>query len=174
MKKKDIYISLVIIAVSGGMLYFYTRRMGYLQIDAGTTDAILQLQSSLFSRATVHSDQTSTPVHARIHRPQHIRLSIDQDGHNYFILSRGPWGNLAKIKVKNNQTTIIRLGPPLMIKPKVQKRKSVVEIQFDIFGQAGEQYEKFVRKDNRVVAGASVEIVDEKGSVLDSGKFRYG
>ena len=61
-----------------------------------------------------------------------------------------------------------------MIKPKVQKRKSVVEIQFDIFGQAGEQYEKFVRKDNRVVAGASVEIVDEKGSVLDSGKFRYG
>ncbi len=172
--KKDICISLVIIAVSGSVLYFYTRRTGDIRLDAGRADATLQLRSSLFSKATVRSDQESATVRARAHRPEHLRLSIDQDGHNYFILSQGPWGDLAKIKVKNNQTTMLKLGPPLMIKPNVRKNGSVVEIEFDIFGRAGEQYEKFIRKDNRTVAGASVEIVDEAGNVLESGKFRYG
>ena len=174
MKRKDILISLAIIAVSAGLLYLYTQRMGYLQIDAGPADATLQLQSSLFSRVTVRSDQKSTPVHARIHRPHHLRLSIDQDGHHYFILSQGPWGDLTKITVKNNQTTNLRLGPPLMIKPTIQKRNSMVEIQFDIFGQAGERYEKFIRKNNRAVTGAKIEITNEAGDVLESGKFRYG
>ncbi|MFC1636937.1 hypothetical protein ACFL5Z_19105 [Planctomycetota bacterium] len=174
MKKKDVFISLGIIVVSAAVLYFYTQRTGYLQLDAGGVGATLQLRSSLFSKATVRSDQAPAEVRARVHRPQHIRLSIDQEDHNYFILSQGPWGDLAKINVKNNQTTILRLGPPLIIKPKVRKNGPVVEIEFDIFGRAGEQYEKFVRKDNRAVAGASVEVVDEAGNVLDSGKFKYG
>lgn len=90
------------------------------------------------------------------------------------MLSQGPWGDLAKITVKNNQKTSLRLGPPFMIKPKVQKRNSVVEIQFDIVGQAGEQYEKFVRKNNRAVTRASLKILDEVGNLLESGKFRFG
>lgn len=174
MKKKDIWISLVIIAVSGGVLYFYTRRTGYLQLDAGPAGATLQLSSSLFNKTTVCSDQGPAAVRARIHRPEHLRLSIDHNGHHYFLLSQGPWGDLTGIHVKNNQTTILRLGPPLIIKPKVQRKGSVVTIEFDVVGRAGEQYERFVRKNNRAVAGASIEIFDEAGNVLESGPFRYG
>jgi len=174
MKKKDICISLVIIAVSGGALYVYTQRTGSIRLDTGDAEGTLELRSNLLGRSAIRSGQQPVEVYARIHRPQHLRLSINQGGHEYFILSQGPWGGLARIKVKNNQTTNLRLGPPLMIKPKVQKRNSVIEIQFDIVGQAGEQYEKFVRKNNRYVAGTSLKIVDKAGNVLEKGKFRYG
>jgi hypothetical protein len=174
MKKKDIWISLVIIAVSVGVLYFYTQRTGYIRLDSGEAKATLDLRSSLLSKESVCSGRQPEMVRARIHRPRHLRLSIDQGGHNYFILSQGPWGELSKIKVKNNQTAILRLGPPLKIIPKIQKRNSVVEIQYDIVGHAGERYEKFVRKNNRAVARASLKIVDEAGNVLESGKFKFG
>ena len=174
MKKKDIWISLVIIAVSAGVLHFYTQRIGEIRLDAGQADAILELHGSLFSKASVRSGQPPGAVRARIHRPQHLRLSIDQNGDEYFLLSQGPWGDLARIDVKTNQTTILRLGSPLMVKPIVRKNGQVVSIEFDIVGQAGEQYEKFVRKNNRAVTGADIEIVDEMGNMLDSGKFSYG
>lgn len=174
MKKKDILISLVIIVVSAGVLLFYTRRTGYVRLDAGQADATLELRSSLFSKATVRSGQQRGAVRARIHRPQHLRLSINQNNDNYFLLSQGPWGDLARINVENNQTTNLRFGLPLVIQPKVQRNGSVLSLDFDILGQAGEQYEKFVRKNNRAITGANVEIIDEAGNVLESGKFSYG
>ncbi|OHB78683.1 MAG: hypothetical protein A2Z25_11665 [Planctomycetes bacterium RBG_16_55_9] len=174
MKKKDILISLVIIAVSAGVLYFYVRRTGYIQVDAGKAGVTLQLQSSLFGNTTIRSGPEPTEVHARVHRPENLRLSLDQNGHHCLILSIGPWGNLGQINVKNKQTAILRLGPPLIIKPKVRKNGPMVTIEFDVVGQAGEQYEKFVRRDNRTIAGARLKIVDEAGNVLESGEFRYG
>jgi hypothetical protein len=174
MKKKDILISLVIIAVLGGVVYFYTQRTGYIQVDADGINAALRLRSSLFGSATIHSGQGPEAIRARVHRPQHLRLSIEQKDHNWLILSKGPWGSLARINVRNNQTTVLRLGPPFLIKPRVRINDPVVSIEFDIVGQAGEQYETFVRKNNRTIAGASIKIIDEAGDVLESGKFRYG
>ena len=174
MKKKDIWISLVIIAVSGGALYLYIHRTGYIRLDADRAKATLDLKSSLLSKTSVGSGQQPEAVHARIHRPRHLRLSIHQNKDRYFLLSQGPWGDLTRIKVKNNQTTTLRVGPPLMIKPKIQKRNSVVEIQYDVVGRAGEHYEKFVRKNKGYVVGASVRIIDEGGNVLEKGRFQYG
>ena len=50
----------------------------------------------------------------------------------------------------------------------------MVEIQFDIVGQAGEHYERFVRKNKGYIVGASVRIIDEGGDVLEKGRFQYG
>ncbi|MEJ2704721.1 MAG: hypothetical protein P8Z79_19980 [Sedimentisphaerales bacterium] len=174
MKKKDILVSLAIIVVSGGVLYFYTQRAGFIQIDAGGVDATLQLRNSLFSGTTVHTGRGPAAVGAGIHRPQHLRLSMGQNGHNYLLLSQGPWGDLARIKVRNDKTTPLRLGPPLSIEPKVRKNGPIVTIEFNVVGRAGELYEKFVRRDNRAMAGASLKIVNKVGRVLESGKFRYG
>jgi hypothetical protein len=174
MKKKDTLISLVIIIISGSVLYFYTQRTGYVQVDAGGAGATLQLRSSLFGKTTVHSDQGPTLAGARFHRPQHLRLSIEQKDHRWYVLSKGPWGDIARIHVRNNQTTVLRLGPPFLVEPRIRRNGSVVSIAFDVVGQAREQYEKSVRKDNRAVAGARIEIIDEAGNILESGKFRYG
>jgi hypothetical protein len=100
---------------------------------------------------------------------------MEQEGHTWKMDSRGPWGNLSRIKVKNDKTTVIRLGPPFRIRPRVHKSASNLSIDFAIIGQAGEQYEKYATKDNHAYyPNAQLKIIDEAGNVLESGKFKYG
>ena len=174
MKKKDMLISLAIIACAGLTLLYYTQRKGYVGVNAGGADAVLQLNSSWLIHTTITSGGEPATISARIHRPQHLSLSMKQDGHTWRIESRGPWGNLSKIKVRNNEATALRLGPPFLIKPEVNKNGSFLSIDYAIIGQAGEQYQNFITKNNRVVTGAKIEIVDETGNILVSGSFKYG
>jgi len=174
MKKKDILISLAIIAASGLSLLYYTQRKGYVGINAGGANAVLQLNSSWLVHTTITSCVEPTAISAQIHRPRLLSLSMGQDGHTWRIESRGPWGDLSTIKVRNNEATALRLGPPFLIKPEINKNGTIISIGCAIIGQAGEQYENFITKDNQVVTGAKFKIVDETGKVLKSGSFEYG
>lgn len=174
MKKKDILISLAIIAASGLTLLYYSQRKGFVGIDAGGAEALLHISNSWLTSAIIASGDEPAAIGARIYRPQFLGLSMGQDGHTWRIESRGPWGDLSKIKVRNNEATALRLGPPFLIKPEVNKNGSIISIDYAIIGQAGEQYQNFITKDNRAVTGAKVKIVDETGSVLESGSFKYG
>ena len=174
MKKKDIWISLAIIAASGLTLLYYSQRKGFVGIDAGGAEAVLELKSKLLVHKTINSSNEPAAISAQIYRPQLLKLSIKQDGHIWRIESRGPWGDLSKIKVRNNEATALKLGPPFLIKPEVNKNGSNLSIGYAIIGQAGEQYENFITKDNRRVTGAKLKIVDETGKVLESGSFKYG
>jgi len=174
MKKKDISISLAIIAASGLTLLFYVQRKGFVGIDAGGANAILQLNSSWLVHTTITSGGEPAEISARIYRPQFLSLSMGQDGHTWRIESRGPWADLSKIKVRNNEATAIRLGPPFLIKPEVKKNGYILSIDYAIIGQAGEHYENFITKNDRAVTGAKIKIVDETGNVLESGSFKYG
>jgi hypothetical protein len=174
MKKKDIWISLAIIAASAVVIYFYTQRKGYLEIDTGGADAMLQLRSSLFGTTTIHSGVAPTKVRAILHRPRQLNLSMKQDKQTWQISSSGPWANLSKIKVRGNDTTTLRCGPPFLIKPNIQKIGDQLSIDFSITGQAGEQYQKYALMNNRAMSGAKLTIKDEDGNVLESGKFQYG
>jgi len=174
MKKKDILISLAIIAGSGLTLLYYSQRKGFMGIDAGGVNAVLHLGSNWFTSATITSDGEPSAIGARIYRPQLLGLSTGQDGHTWRIESRGPWGDLSTIKVRNNKATALRLGPPFLIKPEINKNGTIISIGCAIIGQAGEQYENLITKDNQVVTGAKFKIVDETGNVLKSGSFEYG
>jgi hypothetical protein len=174
MKKKDILISFAIIACAGLVLLYYTQRKGYVGINAGGSDAVLQLNSSWLAHTTITSDGEPVAISARIHRPQFLSLSMKQDEHTWRIESRGPWGDLSAIKVRNNEATALRLGPPFLIKPQVNKNGLILSISYAIIGQAGEQYQHLVTKDNRAVTGAKIKIVDETGNVLESGSFKFG
>lgn len=109
MKKKDIWVSLAIIACASLTLFYYTQRKGYVGINAGGADAVLQLNSSWLTLATITSDTEPAAISARIHRPKSLNLSMEQDGHTWRIESRGPWGDLSKIKIRNNKATALRL-----------------------------------------------------------------
>ena len=174
MKKKDIWISLAIIATAGLVALVYLQRKGYLGIDAGGADAALRLRNGWLSHVTVTSGAEPAKIGARIYRPQHLRLSMGQNGHTWRIESRGPWADLSKLKVGNNETVKIRLGPPFLIKSRVHKQGSVVSIGYTIIGRAGEQYQNLITKDGRAVTGATINIIGEAGKVLESGKFKYG
>ena len=174
MKKKDKLISLAIIAASGLVLLYYWQRKGFVGINAGGADAELHLRSNWFTSARIATDTKPAAIGSRIYRPQFLSLTMRQNGHTWRIESRGPWGNLSKIKVRNNEATALRLGPPFLIRPQVKKKGSIHSINYVIFGQAGEQYHNFITKNNRAVTGAKVKIVDEEGKVLKSDSFKYG
>ena len=174
MKKKDILISLAIIAASGLSLLYYSQRKGFVGIDAGGAEALLHLNSTWPTSARIASGDEPAAISARIYRPQLLSLSMRQDGHTWRIESRGPWAHLSKIMVRNNEATANRLGPPFLIKPDFSKNGSIISINYAIIGQAGEQYQNFITKNNRAVTGAKIKIVDETGNVIKSGSFKYG
>ena len=174
MKKRDIWISVAIIAAAVLLVYSYSQGKGQIKIDAGGAAATLQLRSGWLSKATISSGAEPATVSGRVHRPQRLSLSMKQDSNTWQIDSRGPWGDLSTIKVKNNDTTVLKLGPPFLIKPKVPKSGSRISIDFAVIGQAGEKYQNFARKNNRAVPAAKANIIDETGNVLASGKFAYG
>jgi len=174
MKKNDIWISLAIITAAGLALLFYTQRKGFVGIDAGGADAVLELNSSWIAQTTITSAIEPVRIGARIYRPQLMKLSMRQGGDTWRIESQGPWGDLAKIKVRHKEATALKLGPPLLIKPEVNKNGSIVSIGYTIIGQAGEQYENIITKNNRAVNGVKIKIVDETGKILESGSFKYG
>ncbi len=176
MKKRYIWISVAIIAAAVLILVLFSGSSGkgQIKIDAGDAVAELQLAGGLFGKATINSGAEPTKLSARAHRPQHLSLSMKQGGDTWQIDSSGPWGKLSKISVKNNDTTVLKLGPPFLIKPGVRKSGSNVSIDYAIIGQASEQYQSVIRKNNRSVPAPKAKIIDEAGTVLASGKFEYG
>ena len=174
MKKKDIWISIGIIAAAALTFRLYCLGKGLVEIDAGGATAELEIRGSLFNKTTMSTGTGPWRVRGRVHRPQRLSLSMQQEGQNWRIDSHGPWGHLSRIKLKNNQTKTLRLGPPFLIRPNISKSGSRIAIDYAIVGQAGEQYQNLATKNGRPVIGAELTIVDETGNVLDSGKFKYG
>ena len=174
MKKKDILISLAIITASGLVLLHYSQRKGYVGINAGNADAVLELKSRLFGLTTITSDSKSTEIGARIYRPHYLGLSMKKDGYTWRIESQGPWGDCSKIKVRNGEATALRLGPPFLIKPQISRNSTLLSIDYAIVGQAGERYQHLITKNYRAVKGAKIKIIDEAGNIIESGSFKYG
>jgi len=175
MKKKDIWISVAIIVAASLVFYFHSLRkqqQGYIRIDG--PGAELQLGSGLFGTTRITSGLEPVAVRARGYRPKRLSIAMKENGNTWRIESRGPWGNLSKIEVKHDETTVLKLGPPLSIKPIVHQSGSRASIDFSMVGQAGEHYSASVAKNGRTLASPGLKIVDEAGKVLTSGKFEYG
>ena len=106
MKKRDIRITLIIIAASLGIfyLYYFTNSLvnGHIEIDAGGADAILQLRSGFLGWETISSKSEPIQVNNRILKPKTLTLSKFQDNIGTHLSCYGPWGNISKIKIKNN------------------------------------------------------------------------
>jgi len=174
MKNRDIWISIVIIAVAILLLFSRLQEKGQIKIDAGGAVTTLRLSGGWLGNATISSGASPIKVSARLHRPQWMKLSIKQGGDKWQLESRGPWGDLSTIRVKNNDTTVLKLGPPFQIKTKALFTGSKVEIDFNIIGKAGEHYRNVITQNNKRAPAPKVKIIGEAGNVLASGKFEYG
>lgn len=169
MKKKDVLISIAIIAAAALTLWLYLQRTGYVEMDAGGADATLELRSSLFGHTMISSNAGSAKVRAITHRPQHLRMLTKQGGRDYQLDSYGPWGKLSQIAIENDKTAVLRLGPPFTIKPSVHRSGQNRIIDFSIMGRAGEKYNY-----SRNAPAPKIRIVDEQGNALASGTFGFG
>jgi len=176
MKKRNIWISVAIIAAAVLILMWFSGSSGkgQIKIDAGGAIAELQLAGGLFDTVTISSGAEPIKVDARTYYPQSVTISMQQGSDTWQIDNRGPWGKSSTIEVKNNETTVLRLGPPFIVKPGINKSGSTVSINFSIFGQGGEKYQNYAKKNNSRVPAPKAKIIDEAGNVLASGKFEYG
>jgi hypothetical protein len=182
MKKKDVIICLSIIAVCVIVISLYPRQTGYIRIE--TPGVKMKLGGNWLNSKTVKSSNEPVAINAQIYRPKRIYIT-QQDGSNKWQLtSYGPWGSLAKISVKRNETTVLKLGPPFLIRAEVRQNKSnsqragglrtLVSVDYAIIGRAGEHYKTYVTKNSRRQTAPSVRIVSDTGEVLAKGKFEYG
>lgn len=172
MKEKYLFIFIIIAACLA--FYFWPRQKGYIEIDTSGIPATLRLHHGPFSRAIVSSDKQPSAVRVDLYHPRLLQLRGQRDGDTWQIDSSGPWGKLGNIKVNKDETTVLKLGPPLLIKPNVTKRNSQVSIDFSITGQAGERYGNVITKNGRRVSTPELKIIDEGGKVLAAGRFQYG
>ncbi|MHC4244389.1 MAG: hypothetical protein ACYS3N_04060 [Planctomycetota bacterium] len=174
MKKRDIWISVAIIAGAVLLLLVSLQKKGRLQIDAGGADTTMRLSNSWLRNATINSGAQASTVSARLHRPQWLKLSMQQGSDTWGLETRGPWGDLSTIRVKSNETTVLQLGPPFQIKTKTLYTGTKVSIDFNIIGKAGEHYQNVITQNNKRASAPGVKILDEDGSELATGKFSYG
>jgi hypothetical protein len=83
-------------------------------------------------------------------------------------------GPLDFFVIEPGQTTRVQLGPPFQIKVSVGKSGQAFSIGAELQGRSGELYSLAALKDGRRPAKASLQIVDEAGRIMESGKFEYG
>ncbi|MCP4610334.1 MAG: hypothetical protein GY845_16610 [Planctomycetes bacterium] len=174
MKKRDIWISVAIIAAAVLLLFVSSQRKGLIKIDAGGAVPTMRLSNGWLGNTMIDSAAQPSKVSARLHRPQWLKLSMQQGSDTWRLESRGPWGEMSTIRVKNNDTTVVKLGPPFQIKTKTHYTGTKVSIDFKLIGKAGEHYRNVISKNNKRPPAPKVTIIDEVGNVLASGKFEYG
>ena len=98
-----------------------------------------------------------------------LTISKTQDSNSLQLTSYGPWGDLSRIKIVNDETLSLKVGPPLVIKPAISKQSGIVSIGFSVVGQMGERYQIPRTKTNPYL-----KIMDENGNIISSGNFAYG
>jgi hypothetical protein len=176
MNKRVLWILVAVIAVGALILILVSNSSseGRIKLDAGGAVAELELAGGLFDAVKINSGAEPAKVDARTYRPESLTISMQQGGDTWQIEKSGTWGKLSTFEVKNNETTVLRLGLPFVIEPGINKSGSTVSIDFSIFGQGGEKYRNYAKKNNSRVPAPKVSIVDEAGNVLASGRFKYG
>lgn len=175
MKQKIVIAGLIIVvAVIVLLRALQSKGSGYLKIDTPNIKTTMNLHRGWWSEQQVSSGVESVELTARKYRPKSISLAAKKGGNEWIVSGDGPWGELAKIKVKKDQTTVLKPGPPFNVKTNVRRRDQSLSISPLVIGQAGEHYNVRVRTSRGSLPAPGLKIVDESGKVLVSDKFKFG
>jgi len=161
-----------VVAAILAAMYLLAQQEGYVDIE--TPGAVLQLNSVFGRVRTLRSESGATAIPARAYKPTALELRWQQGDDTWQMWSRGPWGQLSRIKVERRRTTAIELGPPLLVKPEVGIYGRQVTVGLGIFGRSGEKYTNLICKNDRRIKVPQMKIINEAGTVLDSGPCKYG
>ncbi|MHC5059583.1 MAG: hypothetical protein ACYTFK_00645 [Planctomycetota bacterium] len=172
--KKLILLTCLVIVVFVGYKIATSGPPGHIKLDA--PGARMQLSSGLWYSVNIKPDAGELEVKAGTYRPRMLEIVKESGPDKWRIYSTGPWGKLGTIKVKKDETTVVKAGPAILVSADVQRRSGSrsVSIGFSITGQAGEQYSPHVTRNGRDLGTPKLKIVDESQKVLASGKFEYG
>ena len=169
MKKRDVYISIAILAVVALGFLFLDNRTGEVRLDAPGMK--LTLRSGFFTSVTIQGDNQPVRIKARRYHPAYLSLEKG----DYQALGSHSFGDLSQIYVKSGESLSLTAGPPLTLQAVVRHNPSIstASIDYVLHGRAGEQYQ-YVMKGNSRILASDVTIVSEAGDTLASGKLEYG
>jgi hypothetical protein len=172
MKRRDILISIAIVATALLACYFLFRQTGYIEIETPGVD--LRLQRAFLGGGSITSRHGRVELPARVYRPRRLTVTGTLNGDTWRLTGSGSWGDLARIKVVPGQTTSLAVGPPFRIAPRTDVKGGGGYIELRILGRAGERYSNVIMKNGHRMPAPRLKILGEDGNVLASGQFAYG
>ncbi len=98
----------------------------------------------------------------------------DEDAVEWMLPSLRMPAELQQFEIREDETTSLEIGPPLILATKVTNRGKAVSIGVTLTGQAGERYLPGATKGKKRLGAPTLKVLDEKGNELASGSFRYG
>ena len=128
----------------------------------------IELRNTWGRHVSLTSGDEALEVFVGTYRPKLIQVMPPENNSPEFAIQcKGPWGELSKIKVKKNETTVIECGPPFKAVAKVSRRERLISVGFSILGIASEDY-------TSAFGWPEVTVLDEKENVLAMGRFGAG
>jgi mannose-6-phosphate isomerase-like protein (cupin superfamily) len=133
-------------------------------------------------RTVIVKSGDSVTAPAGTYKAKRIRVVGSENANGravpWTVDGKGSLGDLEKIKVRSGKTTTISAGPPFTVRAKTTVKGSgsqkVVDIQMELIGASGEQYNHEIHRGTTRVPPPQCRVVDRQGRVLAQGTLSYG
>jgi len=148
---------------------------GHLAIDSSDASLDLKLWSDAANQVlSPKTNEWSLPV-GRYQTVSAVLHLYDPNG-NDWIFPMGPdFGALRSFEIQPDRVRQLRPGPPFVLRTHVEKGQAgTLIISLTLAGCTGEEYRLDFGRNGRRPSERMFKIVDEKGTVLETGKFEYG
>jgi len=166
MKKLVAFIGFAVV-VAGITIYLLPHGKGRIKLVGQGVS--IKLRGSWGRTLALNSNSEAVEAFTGTYRPHSIKITVkEESGREFSIKTDGPWGELSKIEVKKNETTVIECGPPLTAEDKISAQGGIVSVGFSLIGKAREDYTRSIS------SLCDVTILDEQENVLSMGRSGSG
>jgi len=173
--KKIIVIPVIVVVLIGLIVFYYSQQTGYVKLATpGVTVGLRGLQGVFWKNLQIGPSTDPVKTHVGQYLALLGSLTMNAGGDKWQTSFYGAQNASLRIIVAKGQTTALEFGPPLNVKTEVKPAGRQVSIGLSITGQSGERYNPKVTKNGKALEAPKLQIVDEAGNVLASGKFEYG
>ena len=108
------------------------------------------------------------------YRLERIHLELaGEDGSTWYASAYSPGNTSGVVTVDYNRVTDLNVGPPFNAKINIYQKDRTCNLGLVITGQGGERYYAFEHNRQRV-APPGFQVVDNSGTVMVRGRFKYG
>ena len=173
--KKIIVIPIIVVVLIGLVVFYYSQQTGYVKLATpGVTVGLRGLQGVFWKNLQIGPSTDPVKAHVGKYLALLGSLAKNAGGDKWQTSFYGAQNVSSRITVIKGQTTVLKFGPPLNVKTEVEPKGRQVSIGLSITGKSGERYNPQVTKNGSALEAPTLKIVDEAGTVLASGKFKYG
>jgi len=159
----------------GGIIEFRQAKPSFGELNVGVDGVDLGLWSDA-AHQRLRGLGSKWRIPAGTYRVMSLELTEKDSAGNLWAFKTDKAGQdeTGLFKVRPDEATSLRIGPPFKIKTFMDRSGPNVLIGFDLEGQAGELYAPGAKVNGKTVSEPEFKIINGAGSVVGSGHFKYG